>query len=225
MFGNRKPRERYKDHYKPHPDGTDAIHIIDTAAPATPREKVFSALCHVWQLDTSGKRMSRYGRQLREITDSYSEGLCDQLAALIDNDSEAANLTIELAADSCGPVTLEAFVNAITNQNDETRDTLYKIFHALHRSRSEGGLLKAQHLTSMAIWIDTCCRTSNTDWDTITALIPVLTESEKRCIKLVHSRPELAGIIAERLTAGEIDQETLKLLALNPAPVLTEGTL
>jgi hypothetical protein len=57
------------------------------------------------------------------------------------------------------------------------------------------------------------------------ALFPDITESEARCITMVHSRPELAGILAERLAVGDVDAEMLQIIADNPATALKNGSL
>lgn len=226
MLGNRKPRERYKDHYKPHPGGTDVIHIMDTSAPVTAREKVISALCDRWNIQYPVTRNHPVGRRVIEAVNSYSDDLCESFAAILDGDiKEIAFLCVELAAEPCPAPIMEGFVDLIPKQAPNSCTPLYMLFRTLHQLRIEKGPTRERSLTAMAKRVDVYQRSSRTRWDDVLSLLPGVTDSEARCITIIHNRPELAGVIAARLAAGDVDQEMLDLLVLNPAPILTEGTL
>lgn len=225
MLGNHKPRERYKDHYKPLPGGTDAIHIMDTSSPVTAREKVIAGICDYWEATYPISREHRFGSNIIGIVEKYSDNLCEEMVAPPGGSKDDAALCIKLASEACPAQLLEAFIKLIPQQDENSRTPLFMVFKALLHARRGNLPMKEYALITMASSIETYSISSHISRDDVLALFPDITESEARCITLVHSRPELAGILAERLASGDVDAEMIQIIADNPANALNNGSL
>jgi hypothetical protein len=225
MSGNRKPRERYKDHYKPLPEGTDVIHIMNTSSPVTARERVIAGVCDHWEATYPISREHRFGSNIIGIVEKYSDDLCEGIVAPPGGSKDDAALCIQLASEACPSNLLEAFIDLIPKQEEHSRTPLFIVFKTLLHARRGNLPMGERVLTDMAASIETYSLSSQINRDDVMALFPDITESEARCITLVHSRPELSGILAERLAVGEVDAEMLQIIADNPAVALKDGSL
>jgi hypothetical protein len=225
MLGNHKPRERYKDHYKPPTGGIDAIHIMDTSAPVTAREKVIAAICDYWETTYPISREHRFGSNIIGIVEKYSDDLCEAMVAPPGGSKDDAALCIQLASEACPAQLLESFIALIPQQEENSRTPLFMVFKTLLHARRGNLPMREPVLTDMTASIETYSISSQISRDDVLALFPDITESEARCITLVHSRPELSGILAERLAVGDVDAEMIQIIADNPANALNNGTL
>jgi hypothetical protein len=191
----------------------------------TAREKVIAGVCDHWEATYPVSKEHRFGSNIIGIVEKYSDELCEGIVAPPGGNKDDAALCIQLASEACPAQLLEAFITLIPQQREDSRVPLFMVFKTLLHAR-RGNLPMSEHmLTDMAASIETYRLSSQINRDDVMALFPDITESEARCITMVHSRPELAGILAERLAVGDVDAEMLQIIADNPATALKNGSL
>lgn len=223
MSWTQTPRERYKGRYK---SADELNRAADADVPETGREKLLEALCVGWETSRGYGRRNPIVRQLSKIANTYPETLCESLVALLGTDKQTDSLCLTLVSEQCTSQSMERFVELFPVEPEATRHLLAKLFSTLNGSRKSSGTMKSYTLTIMASMVNSYHLLTAKEWDEILSmLMPELTPSEARCITLAHSRPDLAGIAADRLAAGEVTDEMLRIIVSNPAAVLREGSL
>jgi hypothetical protein len=191
----------------------------------TAREKVIAGVCDHWEATYPISKEYRFGSNIIGIVEKYSDDLCEGIVAPPGGSKDDAVLCIRLASEACPPHLMEAFINLIPQQREDSRDPLFMVFKTLLHAR-RGNLPMSEHmLTDMTASIETYSLASQINRDDVMALFPDITESEARCITMVHRRPELSGILAERLAVGDVDDEMIQIIADNPAVALKDGSL